>query len=415
MSTAPHAPPRWRWSQVLQAPYRAGFLMAMLVLSASAAWWLLVQLDALGAGPRIPAVLPPGLVHAAVMGLGFMPLFFTGFLFTAAPRWLHGSPPTARALLPALLSQTAGWLLWLAGALVHPRLALAGLCLATGGLVSVTLRFWRLVHSSDAPDRLHARLIGWALGIGCGCHAGLAVALGLGAAGVARCFVLTGLWGFVVLTYVAVGHRMIPFFNSEALPSLHAWRPDWVLELMATMALLEAAAVWLEPWLARSAPLLLLRGALELAAGGLLLWLVRAWGTVRSLKLRLLAMLHLGALWFALALVLAGGSQVIVAVTGVPVLPLAALHALSMGCLGSLMLAMVSRVSCAHGGRAVVADNLLWTLFWLLQAAVLLRIAASTTGDPAMRAGAAALWATSMLCWAARSGSWYGRAPPPGG
>ena len=46
-----------------------------------------------------------------------------------------------------------------------------------------------------------------------------------------------------------------------------------------------------------------------------------------------------------------------------------------MGCLGSLMLAMVTRVSCGHGGRALVADRLVWTLFWVLQLATVVRLA----------------------------------------
>ena len=118
-----------------------------------------------------------------------------------------------------------------------------------------------------------------------------------------------------------------------------------------------------------------LRGVLEIGAGLVLLWLAVAWGLVQSLRIRLLAMLHLGFLWLGLALLLGGVSQLLAAFTGQAVLPLAPLHALTMGCLGSLMLAMVTRVSCGHSGRPLVADNLVWSLFWLLQAAVLLRIA----------------------------------------
>jgi uncharacterized protein involved in response to NO len=34
----------------------------------------------------------------------------------------------------------------------------------------------------------------------------------------ARVWVFTGLWGFVVVVYVTVAHRMIPFFTSSAMP-----------------------------------------------------------------------------------------------------------------------------------------------------------------------------------------------------
>ena len=61
------------------------------------------------------------------------------------------------------------------------------------------------------------------------------------------------------------------------------------------------------------------------------------------------------------------------------------MHAVTIGGLGSLMLAMVTRVSCGHSGRPLVADNLVWALFWLLQATALLRIAAAVPSWPGAR------------------------------
>ena len=48
----------------------------------------------------------------------------------------------------------------------------------------------------------------------------------------ARQWVLTALWGFVVSTYVAVAHRMIPFFTASAVPMATAWRPNWLMGVM---------------------------------------------------------------------------------------------------------------------------------------------------------------------------------------
>ena len=75
------------------------------------------------------------------------------------------------------------------------------------------------------------------------------------------------------------------------------------------------------------------------------------------------------------------------------------------------MLAMVTRVSCGRSGRSLVADNLVWSLFWLLQAAVLLRILAAlpAAGSQAFLATAASLWAAVMMVWGVRYGNWYGR------
>ncbi|PKO74789.1 MAG: short-chain dehydrogenase, partial [Betaproteobacteria bacterium HGW-Betaproteobacteria-15] len=223
--------------------------------------------------------------------------------------------------------------------------------------------------------------------------------------------VLTGLWGFVVMTYLVVAHRMIPFFTSSAVPMVEAWRPFWVLWALLGAAAFEALAVWVAASGWAGAPgWMLLQGVVELLAGGVILWLGVAWGLVQSLKVRLLAMLHLGFLWLGLAFVLAGLSQLLGLRAGVPALGLGALHALTMGCLGSLLVAMVTRVSCGHSGRTLVADALVWAVFCLLQLAVLLRVAGALDGAPLwVLTVAALLWAGVMGVWGLRLIGWYGR------
>jgi len=225
-------------------------------------------------------------------------------------------------------------------------------------------------------DKVHATVVALGGALGTLCAAGVALALLSDAGPVALALVHTALWGFIVATYVAVAHRMIPFFTSGVLPMIEIWRPFWVLWLMLGAAVLELISVWLlvAGW-GEATAWRVVRGALELAAGGVLVWLAWVWGLVQSLKFRLLAMLHLGFLWFGLSLILSGSSQWLLAAGGVPTLGLGALHALTMGFLGSILLAMVTRVSCGHSGRALVADATVWGLFWILQVAVVLRIA----------------------------------------
>ncbi|MGC1175698.1 NnrS family protein [Polaromonas sp.] len=406
---------RWRAGHLLLAPHRLGFFLAVSLLAAAAGWWVLVQLDRVSAVLSLPYALSPSLVHGAVMSLGFLPLFFSGFLFTAGPKWLGVQPLAPRQLLVPLLCQAGGWLVWLIGAHLHGLTALAGLLLAGVGLAWVTALFWGLIRRSRAEDQLHARTVGAACVVGCLSLAGLALSLLLGAPAVARACVLTSLWGFIVVVYVSVAHRMIPFFTSSALPFIDAWRPFWVLWLMLGVAAVEVAAVWIEfdgsPQGVAGMVWMAARGAFELAAGAVLLWLAVVWGLVQSLKNRLLAMLHIGFFWFGLALVLGGVSQWLDLLQDAPVLALGSLHALTMGCLASLMLAMVTRVSCGHSGRALVADKLVWSLFWLLQAATLLRIAAAaqTAWAGGLLLAAALLWAGVMGVWGLRLGSWYGR------
>lgn len=118
----------------------------------------------------------------------------------------------------------------------------------------------------------------------------------------------------------------------------------------------------------------------------------------------------MGFVWLALALLYSAASQALWLATGQAVLGLGALHALAMGFLGSTMIAMVTRVSCGHSGRSLVADNLAWGLFWALQVAVGLRLAAAVQGMPVWLFGLAALaWTAVVTVWAVRYASWYGR------
>lgn len=385
----------------------------MLILVAASLWWLSVQIDRVSGALGLASTVPPTLTHAAVMVLGFMPLFFSGFLFTAGPNWLRVAPPTAGYLLWPLGLQTVGWLLWLTGAHTKVELALLGLLLALAGLAWMFQIYWRLVRQSTVEDRIHAKAVGWGGVVGVACLAGVTLAQVLGQVDWALVLVRTALWGFIVVVFVAVAHRMIPFFTSGVLPLIEIWRPFWVLWLMLGVAAWEVLAVWVDfvapsnrAWPAWT----LLCTVVETIAGGVLLWLAVVWGLVQSLKIRLLAMLHVGFVWFGVALLYSALSQGLWLATDRPVLGLGALHALSMGFLGSIMIAMVTRVSCGHSGRALVADNLVWGLFGALQAVVGIRLLAAVDGMPAWLTLLAAFgWAAVVIIWGLRYGNWYGR------
>jgi uncharacterized protein involved in response to NO len=406
---APRPPEGWSWTTLDAAPHRLAFFLAMVVLVASGLWWATLQADRV-VGLGLPYELSPSVVHSALMTFGFMPLFFAGFLFTAGPKWLAVAPPSTRELRPALLLIAFGWLAWPLAAHVSEKAAAASLLLPLLGLMSITRRYWRLVRASEVPDRVHATCIAGALAIGCASLAGITVSVLADDPALARTFVHTALWGFIVAVYVTVAHRMIPFFTSSALPMVQAWRPFWVLRVLLAACAFEAASVWVE--LATDASAWHgVRGAIEVTMGAVVVWLAFAWGLVQSLKTRLVAMLHVGFSWLGIGLALSGVSHLVQALTGEEWLPLAGLHAVTMGCLGSLMVAMVTRVSCGHGGRPLVADNIVWTLFWLLQGAVLLRIVAAAPTEVALRLtlAAAVLWAGVLTAWSVRYGAWYGR------
>lgn len=409
----------WRLRQVMAAPHRLAFFLALVGLLFSSAWWALVQWDRLGWGWGLGYAVSPTLLHSTVMTFGFMPLLFAGFLFTAGPKWLGVRPPETSRLVVPLVLQTVGWMLWLVGGHLSGVVALVGLMLAWGGLAWAQLLFWRLLLSSEAPDRLHATVIGVAGALGVIALAGLVLSLLLDAQALARLWVLTALWGFVVTTYVAVAHRMLPFFTASAVPMLRIWRPTWVMGALLGAVGMEVAFIWLE-WLGggesgSSRGWMLSRGMLELAVGCVLVWLALAWGMVQSLKVRLLAMLHIGFVWLGLSFILAGLSQLLGFRSGVPWLGLGTLHALTMGFLGSVMVAMVTRVSTGHSGRPLVADNIAWAAFWGLQLAVVLRIAGAVSGAPGWLMGVVALlWLVVVAAWGLRMLGWYGRSRADG-
>lgn len=403
----------WRPSRLLAAPHRLAFLLAMSVLVVASLWWALVQIDRATGALQMRYAVSPTLTHATAMVLGFMPLFFAGFLFTAGPNWLNVAPYKAPQLLAPLGLQAAGWWLWLAGAQLGFTLAMIGLTLAGLGLAWTVGLFWRLIRASRQTDRVHALVIGCGGIVGVLSLAGVGLALLAGQDALALVWVRTALWGFVVVTFVTVAHRMIPFFTSGVLPMIEIWRPFWVLWLMVGVAVFEVLAVWVDyvapstrAWPGWTVAVIVV----ETVAGGVLLWLAVVWGLVQSLKIRLLAMLHVGFVWLGLALLLSAVSQALWLLSGQPMLGLAALHALAMGFLGSMMVAMVTRVSCGHSGRALVADDIVWALFWALQLATVVRIAAAVQGAPAwLTPMAALLWLAVMGAWALRYGNWMGR------
>jgi uncharacterized protein involved in response to NO len=403
----------------MHAPHRLSFFLAVGVWLLSSLWWGGEQLSRVWG--LWPHALSPSVVHGTVMVFGAMPLFFAGFLFTAGPKWLGVEAPSAHQLRWPLGLQAVGWSLWLLGAHHAANVSLGGLALAWLGLGWVQWRFGRLWHASRVPDRLHAQ---WLMGAGVWgwlCLGGVGVAVHGDEVDWALLMVRTGLWGCVGVTFVVVLHRMLPFFTSSALPMIHLWRPLWVLWFLLGVVALELLLVWLPWWrdvwgwhASEWRVVMWAVGLAQCGAGSVVLWLALAWGLVQSLRLRLLAMLHVGFVWLGLALWLGGASQLLglreEAGTGVPVLGLGALHAMTMGCFGSLVLAMVTRVACGHGGRPLVADNAVWALFWGLQLAVLLRLVASVpAASPLWMLAAVAVWCAVLVAWGVRLMGWMGQ------
>lgn len=385
-------------------PHRPFFLLGLLMLGLSSLWWCLALL-ARRRGWPLPWAVSPGLAHGLLFGLGAMPLFITGFVFTAGPRWLRVPGPSAQALRMPLRLTALAWALVFPG--LHFNAALAGL-----GLLLVMLAWassWRcagrMLAASAVLDRLHLRSIhaAWLLGL-CGL-AVMGVGLMTGHEDWARRALQLVLWWCLLPVFLIALHRMVPMFAEPGAWLQGAGRLPVPERALLGTAL--AGCAWLGCWQMAGAWEALarlpgwvwaLRALLESAVACLLL--SRAWHWRRMARLPLMAMMLCGGLWLAVGAGLSAWSSALLAL-GRPGLGLAPVHALLAGGLGSLMMAQVSRVVSTHAGRPLAVDRPLLGLFALMQAAVLMRLwAALERPDPALALLVAGLlWALAMTGW----------------
>jgi uncharacterized protein involved in response to NO len=197
--------------------------------------------------------------------------------------------------------------------------------------------------------------------------------------------------------YFTVCHRMIPWFTQCVLPAYRMHRPMWVLGAMWLLVVLHLALElrhaygWL--WLP-DLPLAVLFGAL--------LW---AWWP-RERVPALLRVLFLGYAWLPLAFLLYTVQSGWFAYAGEFVLGRAPAHALFIGFFGSLLVAMVTRVTQGHSGRPLELGPVAACAFAVVQVAALLRVVAELVPDAgAWQALAAFAWLSAFVPWVVRS-SW---------
>lgn len=388
------------------APHRALFLPGAVQAVAAMAWWLLELWPRVGGPAILPeAALAPGLGHAWLMLYGLLPFFVFGFLFTALPNWQEAGPVGRRAYLATGGLMAAGALLF------YPGLYLPGLALAAG---LIHLAGWAIglhalygtLRASRLADRQHAYAVVAALALGW--LGGLAYLawLAAGSPFYADLAVQLGLWGCLTPLFLAVCHRMIPWFSSRVLANYVMIRPYGALWLMLAASLghglLVAAGRPDWSWLA------------DLPLAALSLWFTSRWGIARTFGVRLLAMLHIGFVWATLAFTLSALSGLAAFLglgTGLGTgLGLAPLHALAVGFYGSMLIGMASRVSLGHSGRKLEADGTTWALFWLVQVAALARMLPDLVAAPyGLVVASAALWLLAFLPWSVRYAPYYWR------
>jgi uncharacterized protein involved in response to NO len=139
------------------------------------------------------------------------------------------------------------------------------------------------------------------------------------------------------------------------------------------------------------------------------------WGLHRSLDNKLLAVLHIGFVWLGIGLALFSVQSLYLQFNAALILGKAPLHAITIGFVSSMLIAMASRVTLGHSGRALHLDTLSWWLFIGLQVTAILRVLAdvnqlSSLAGLSLNVLAALTWVLVLGAWVIRFAPIYLRA-----
>ncbi len=347
----------------LRLLFDEGFRVFFLLCGSYGFALLLVWLAVLADWMPAPTWLMPVWWHAHEMIFGFVLAAVSGFLLTSVPAWT-GTPPVSGTRLAGLAGlwvagrvamtlagQLPLWSVALADLLFIPFLALAiarpifaagnrrnyGFPLVLTGLLVCNIA----IHAQATNPTYQAA------------DAALRVAVYL-----------------VIVLISVIGGRIVPAFTANALRRAG-----------------QSAEVRVRPWIDRlSIAAILLFAALDALAHGtiwtglcaivvsaLLLVRMSGWQTRRTLGDPLVWSLHLGFAWLPLGFLLLGLGQL-----GIGVSRSAGMHALTAGAMGTMVLAVTSRVALGHTGRPLAAPSPIAVAYLAVASGALLRVVGPT-------------------------------------
>ena len=342
----------------------------------------------------LPFALPPSVAHGALMLYGLFPFFIFGFLMTTFPRWMRGEEIGKRRYVPAFLLLALGNGLLYAGMFIGAAVAAAGVAGMLLGWGLGWLALLEVFRNVETDDKGYERWLLTALALG---WLGLALFLGGLLGGSWWLYDLSldaGLWLYLLPVLIVVSHRMLPFFSVCALPDYQEHRPRWTLPLMALCVTghLAAEQSGLPQW----------SFLFDLPLGLAALYHSWLWGLRRAQAVGLLGVLHIAFLWLGIGLTLYGLNALGWLLGYGDTLGRGPLHALAIGFVGSMVVAMITRVSRGHSGRELRMDRLAWSAFIALQAAAVLRVAGELPGLADLNLIAALAWLLFAGPWALR-------------
>jgi uncharacterized protein involved in response to NO len=341
-------------------PFAGGFRPFFLFAGVDAPFNMALWLLAYFAPAWWPADAIPAMYwHAHEMIFGFVAAAIGGFLLTAVPGWT-GRSSYAGAPLAALAA------IWLAGRIAMlPWLGIPPVIAAV-----VDLAFFPALVITLTPPLVRARklrnmpfavlltilfLANLAFHLGLMGRFGGGVTMGLGIA-----------IDVVAILIVVIGGRIVPAFTRSGLArrgiaveiAPHPW-----LEYTAIAAVVAALAADL------ISPNSTDNGIVALIAGAAQAVRLAQWQGQRTLGDPLIWVLHLGYGWLALAFLLKG----IWLIAGAE-FAMKWLHALTAGAFATMILAVMTRASLGHTGRALIAPRPIALAYLSLSVAALVRV-----------------------------------------
>jgi uncharacterized protein involved in response to NO len=371
---------------LLTAGFRPLFLAASIWSVVALAVWIAM----LSGVFALPSRFDPLSWHIHEMMYGFVTAAIGGFLLAAIANWT-GQPPVAGGVLATLsLLWTAGRAMCLVSAWFAPWIGVAVDLAFPAALMLVVLR--ALIAASNR--RNYALLAPLALLVIADLlmhltALGVAIPIGLGWRLAMFCI--------VVLLSVIAG-RIVPAFTRNWLAAhgkTHRPAEMGRFDRVALGVLHASLLCWV---LVTDSPLV---GAALVAAGALHLWRLARWHGHATAREPLVLILHVGYLWLGAGTALLGLSTLS---DDVPAA--AGIHALTSGAFGTMILAVMTRATLGHTGRALHADGATIAVYVLVTLAALLRVVAAWAGMWTMTLleAAAAAWVAAFALFVAHYG-----------
>jgi len=309
----------------------------------------------------------PGMAGATVswhiheMLFGFVGAAIAGFLLTAISNWT-GRPPAQGLVLGTLVAAWTGGRIAMAFAGAIPIGMVVALELAFP-LILVGVVAWELVAARNRGNYFLAVFIALFPAVDAGYLLG---ELGVVNQAFSRALYLAP--HLVIVLITIIGGRVIPAFSTNWLRAQGVKRLPQVRPWLDRAALFMVLAVGVADVMA---PAALFTGVLAFVAAlvhGIRLSNWCGWQTRRE---SLLVILHLGYAWLVIGYGLLGASSFL------DVVPRSsAFHAITVGAMGTLVLAMMSRVSLGHTGRRLHAGLTTVAAYAMVTVAAVLRIVA---------------------------------------